>query len=124
MKGRTIVILLLAALVFFGIAYYTLGSPQRISSLEAKQLIRERKIDVILDVRTKMEYNLGHYPEALHIPTASLADAVETLIPDKKTRILIYCNTGQRARYATDLLRAKGYRNVVYIAGSHVTLLQ
>lgn len=111
-------------IVFVYLAYYALSSPHKVSSDEAKQLLRDRKIDVVLDVRTKIEYNLGHYPQALHIPTTALADSVETMIPDKKTQILVYCNTGQRARYATDVLRAKGYKNVVYIAGSHLTLMR
>ena len=106
------------------LAYYTFSSPYKVSSEEAKRLIRDRKVDVVLDVRTKLEYNLGHYPEALHIPTANLQDQAETLIPDKSTRILVYCNTGQRARYATDLLRAKGYKDVKYIAGTYTTLLR
>ncbi len=122
MKRLSIFLLILAVLVIVGIVYYTFYSPYLVSAEEAKKLIRDKKIDVVVDVRTKIEYNLGHYPEALHIPTASLQDQVETLIPDKKTRILIYCNTGQRARYATDLLRAKGYKNVQYITGSYLGL--
>ena len=121
MKRVSTVLLILAVLVVGSILYYTFYSPYLVSAEEAKKLIRNGKVDVVLDVRSKMEYNLGHYPQALHIPTQNL-DQVETLIPDKKTRILIYCNTGQRARYATDLLRAKGYKHVVYIAGSHLGL--
>lgn len=119
MKLGIILVLLAIVLLFAYIAYYTFSSPYKVTAEEAKN----KRIDVVLDVRTNMEYNLGHYPEALHIPTATLAESVETLIPDKKTRILIYCNTGQRARYATDLLRQMGYTNVEYIAGSYLTLL-
>jgi phage shock protein E len=106
------------------VLYYTFSSPYKVSANEAKKLIQERKIDVVLDVRSKLEYNLGHYPEALHIPTPLLSDQVETLLPNKETSILVYCNTGQRSRYATDLLRAKGYKNVRYITGPFWTLLR
>ena len=114
----------LIALVFTMVLYYTYKSPYLVTSEEAKKLIQERKVDVVLDVRTKIEYNLGHYPESVHIPTAQLADSVESLIPDKNTRILVYCNTGQRSRYATDLLRAKGYKHVNYISGPYWSLLR
>lgn len=123
MKWRLLLVGILVLGVGF-LLYYTFSSPYKVNSEEAKRLIRDRKVDVVLDVRTKLEYNLGHYPEALHIPTATLHEQVETLIPDKSARILIYCNTGQRARYATDLLRAKGYKDVKYIAGSYTTLLR
>jgi rhodanese-related sulfurtransferase len=124
MKVKLLLLLLVIALVFTIVLYYTYKSPYLVSSDEAKKMIQENKVDIVLDVRTKMEYNLGHYPEALHIPTTILSDQVETLIPDKKARILIYCNTGQRSRYATDLLRAKGYKNVKYITGPYWSLLR
>lgn len=120
---RTTVLLALVAVIGI-VLYYTFRSPYLISSNEAKKLLQQRKIDVVLDVRTKLEYNLGHYPEAIHIPTVDLTKRIEQEIPKKDTSILIYCNTGQRSRYATDLLRAKGYKNVRYIAGPYWTLLR
>jgi phage shock protein E len=124
MKVLSKIILIVSAFVLGGIVYYTFYSPYLISAEQAKKMIQERKFDVVLDVRTKMEYNLGHYPEALHIPTQDVQEQVETLIPNKNIRILIYCNTGQRARYATDILKAKGYKHVNYIAGSYTGLLR
>jgi rhodanese-related sulfurtransferase len=43
--------------------------------------------------------------------------------PNKQTRILAYCNTGHRARMATDKLQALGYRNAVYISSGYTSLL-
>lgn len=123
MKLKILLIIALIAEVVFTVYLYTVKSPYLVTSDEAKKLLRDQKVDVVLDVRTKMEYNLGHYPKALHIPTGNLNNFVETAIPNKDARILIYCNTGQRARYATDLLRSKGYKNVNYIAGSYLTLM-
>ena len=121
--SRTTLLLALAAVIGI-VLYYTFRSPYLVSAQEAKKLIQERKIDVVLDVRSKLEYNLGHYPEAVHIPTPELSQRIEQEIPKKDTSILIYCNTGQRSRYATDLLRAKGYKNVRYITGPYWTLLR
>lgn len=112
--------LLILTIVFFivaALAYYAYASPLKISSEEAKQRIFDRKIDVVLDVRTNLEYNLGHYPEALHIPVADLDQKIEKQVPNKETRILVYCNTGQRSRNAAEFLHAKGYKNVRYIVG-------
>ncbi len=103
---------------------YTFWSPLWISADEAKKGIAEGKFPVVLDVRTDMEYKLGHYPEAVHIPTARLADEVETRIPRKTSGVLVYCNTGQRSRYAADLLKKKGYKDVRYISGPYWSLLR
>lgn len=121
---------LVSILAFFALAaiamvvYYTFWSPLWISAEEAKKGLAEGKFQRVLDVRTDLEYNLGHYPEAVHIPTAKLATEVEQKLPNKQVSILVYCNTGQRSRYAADLLKAKGYANVRYISGTYTTLMR
>jgi rhodanese-related sulfurtransferase len=125
MKSKLVSILAFASVLALAmVAYYTFNSPLVISAEEAKKGIAEGKFPIVLDVRTDMEYNLGHYPEAIHIPTANLANEVETKLPNKKTPVLIYCNTGQRSRYAADLLKKKGYESVRYITGPYWSLLR
>ena len=86
-------------------------------------LLREKKIDLILDVRTDSERSLlGYYPGSVHIQSADLEKRMEVDYPDKSIRILAYCNSGQRARAAIDKLHALGYTNAVYIVGMHTTL--
>jgi phage shock protein E len=118
-------ILTFAAVVALAmVVYYTWRSPLYISASDAKKGIAEGKFPIVLDVRTDLEYNLGHYPESVHIPTAKLAEEVETKLPDKTKSVLIYCNTGQRSRYAADLLKKKGYEEVRYITGPYWSLLR
>lgn len=123
MKFLTILALVAAAAVAM-VVYYTYNSPLLISAEDAKKALANRQFSTVLDVRTDTEYNLGHYPEAVHIPTAKLASEVEERLPNKQTGILIYCNTGQRSRYAADMLKAKGYTNVRYISGPYWSLLR
>ena len=47
--------------------FYLLSNPE-ISSDKAKKMIREGKIDYIIDVRTLEEWNEGHHPDAVHLP--------------------------------------------------------
>lgn len=125
MKSKLVSILAFAAVLALAmVVYYTYFSPLYISAEEAKKGIAEGKFPIILDVRTNLEYNLGHYPEAIHIPTMKLADEVETRLPDKTKPILVYCNTGQRSRYAADMLKKKGYESVRYITGPYWSLLR
>jgi len=124
MKLQNTLVLFAALGVIAFVIYYTFSSPYKVTSEKAKRLLSEGKIDVVLDVRTKMEYDVGHYPEALNIPTAVLSEQVETMIPEKETSILVYCNTGQRSRWATDVLKKKGYKNVLYITGPYWSLLR
>lgn len=76
----------------------------------------------MLDVRTDAEVALtGAHPGSKHIPSGELDRRVDEL-PNKNARILVYCNTGQRARAAAEKLQRFGYPNVRYIAGPHTTL--
>lgn len=103
---------------------YAVTSPYRIDAAEARKRLSTGQFDVVLDVRTVAERELiGSYPGSVHIPAAELEKEFPPKFPNKEVRVLVYCNTGQRARRATEKLHALGYPNVVYIAGSHLTLL-
>ena len=100
--------------------YYTYTGSQLISSNHAKKLLSAGNVQVV-DVRTKMEYNLGHYPGAIHIPVSSMNEkSVENL--SKSKVIIVYCNTGQRARHASEILKNFGFPRVYYIAESYKTI--
>jgi rhodanese-related sulfurtransferase len=118
------VIVILVLGILFGYAYYyAVSSPYLISSKDAKQRILSGDFDVILDVRTDLERNtLGFFPGSVHIQSADLEKKMPALYPDKNTRILAYCNTGQRARAATEKLHKLGYNNALYIATQYTTL--
>lgn len=112
------------AIAIVSAVLYALTSPYLISATEAKQRIQRKEIDVVLDVRTVVERKtLGFYPGSVHVPAANMTTELPARYPDRNTRILIYCNTGQRARAATEKARALGYTNVRYIATSHRSLM-
>lgn len=60
----------------------------------------------ILDVREPREFEAGHVPGAILIPLGQLRVRWEE-IPTNKP-LAVYCAVGQRAYYATRILRAKG----------------
>jgi rhodanese-related sulfurtransferase len=100
---------------------YTLLGQNLISASEARRLIKEGKIKKVIDVRTITEWRAGHYPKALHIPVDKINEKTTTELPKKG--LLVYCNTGQRARLAAEKLEELGFQNVYYIAGPYTTLL-
>jgi phage shock protein E len=112
-------------LVVYFIYNYTFNSPYLVSSNVAKILLRTQKVDIILDVRTNIErQTLGYYPNSINIDSNQLTKLFSGMYPNKKSLILVYCNTGQRARRATDILHKLGYNNTIYIASSHLTLIE
>ena len=125
MTRVSILLSIMALVALLAVLYwYAVSSPYLITAEEARQRLKGGQFDAVLDVRTETERNtLGFYPHSLHIPGADLEREIPLLYADKKTRFLLYCNTGQRARAATEKLVAMGYPNVRYIAGSYKGLL-
>ena len=112
------------ALVIYFLYQYAVDSPLRISSKDAKTRIQNNQVDLILDVRTDFERStLGFYPGSVHIQSADLEQQMSKKFPDKKIRIVAYCNSGQRARAATEKLHKLGYTNARYIATTYRSLL-
>jgi rhodanese-related sulfurtransferase len=86
------------------------GSPSRPSHAPS---YRGKPVDVVIDVRSKLEFWLGHLEGATCIPVAALAARLPLRVdirPD--TRILVYCASGARSAAAATQLRALGYRHV------------
>lgn len=71
---------------------------------------------VLLDVRTKEEYNDYHIEGSINIPLDNL-DIVHEKITDKNTTIFIYCLSGARSANAANHLVSQGYNNIKDIGG-------
>jgi phage shock protein E len=99
---------------------YTITGENLVSSGEAKKMIRNGKIKKVIDVRTSMEYRLGHYKGAIHLPAGKMNKQTTSKLP--KRGLLVYCNTGQRARIAAERLIQLGFKDVYYIAGHYSSL--
>lgn len=118
------VAIIMLVITLINLHRYANESPYKISSTTAKQLLNANKFAGVLDVRTAAEREvLGYLPGSFHVPASDLDVIVPQMIPDKNSHILVYCNTGQRARRATEKLQGLGYKNSVYIAGSYKELL-
>lgn len=73
---------------------------------------------LILDVREVSEFEGGHVEGAVNIPLPKLRDRVDELPKDRE--IWVYCQVGQRAYYATRILRLNGF-NAKNITGGFKT---
>lgn len=72
---------------------------------------------VLLDIRTRAEYEAGHIEGAVWLPRGILEFAIENLVADPETEIVVYCLKGCRGSLAVLALEAMGYRRVSDLAG-------
>ena len=89
---------------------------KRISQEKAKEMIDTLDNYIILDVRTKEEFELGHIKGAVNIPNEDIGD--EDILDVKlDTYILVYCRSGHRSLNASAKLGLLGYENVYEFGG-------
>ena len=89
----------------------------QISTAEAVTMMQTEEDYIILDVRTQVEYNAGHIPDAICIPNESIGTDEIPQLPDKKQLILVYCRSGRRSKEASQKLADLGYTNIVEFGG-------
>lgn len=80
----------------------------------AGRTFRGRPVDHVIDVRSKLEFWLGHLDGAVCIPVGRMGPALAAH-PEiaKDSRILVYCASGARSAMAAAELKALGFRHVV-----------
>lgn len=77
---------------------------------KAKNLLKEQAI--LIDVRTKQEYEEGHIEGAISLPRETIELTIEKEISDKEATIILYCQSGNRSKKVAQILINKGYQNV------------
>ena len=90
---------------------------RRISGEEAKQMMQNTDKYILLDVRTKEEYEIEHIEGTLLIPDYEIGSLAATELPDKNALILIYCRSGRRGANVAHELIKMGYTNVYDFGG-------
>ena len=110
-----IFIIILFALVVF---ITNIGSNEKsaintpkISSVS--DIVKDENI-VLIDVRTKEEYDSGHIPRSINIPYTEIENEIDY---DKDKPIAVYCRTGKRSKEAALTLEKMGYTKIYDIGG-------
>ena len=77
---------------------------------------RKNKNAVLLDVRTKEEFNYDNIKGSVNIPVQTLEQARKQIV-DKNTPIYVYCHSGIRSARAVQALKDMGFNEVTNIGG-------
>lgn len=88
-----------------------------ISYKTARQMINKNPKTILLDVRSKQEYEEGHLPSSTFLCLYDLKEQAQNMFPDKTQSIITYCTSGNRSKEAQKILEAMGYENVYNIKG-------
>ena len=88
----------------------------KISAEEAYEMMASQEV-VVVDVRTRDEYDGGHIENAVLVPNESIGSEMPETLPDKDATLLIYCRSGRRSKDAAEKLLSLGYQRVYDFGG-------
>ena len=90
----------------------TKASVQSITCAKMRNMLDEEKDVVLIDVRTKAEYDEQHLSKAINIPNENIKDIKNYEEITKDTKIIVYCKSGSRSSNSANELVNMGYKNV------------
>lgn len=108
-------------IIFFIVVFYPKLSVKlnknvkNVSGDEAEKLIKENKDIVILDVRTKNEYNSGHINGAKLMPVSEISSRIGELEKYKDKPILVHCASGGRSPKAVKVLLKNNFTPIYHM---------
>ena len=97
-----------------------IGTPaayHKISPKEAKEWMDSGKDAVLIDVRSKEEYEQERIAGSILMPDYEIEAQAPAKIPDKDTRIIVYCLSGVRSQRVAKQLVSLHYTNVYDMGG-------
>jgi rhodanese-related sulfurtransferase len=72
---------------------------------------------LLVDVREDREWAAGHAAGAVHLGKGIIERDIEAKVPDKNTRLVLYCGGGFRSALAADNLQKMGYTDAISLDG-------
>jgi molybdopterin/thiamine biosynthesis adenylyltransferase/rhodanese-related sulfurtransferase len=73
----------------------------------------------VIDVRDPDEYRDGHIEPATNISRGFLEFRIGSAVPDPKSTVVLYCQSGMRSVLAAKALKDLGYWNVINLQGGY-----
>ena len=93
---------------------------KRVREIDIEEYKRLREIGEagqLVDIREDTEWQAAHAAGAIHLSKGVIERDIESTIPDKNARLVLYCGGGFRSALATDNLQKMGYTNVISMDG-------
>jgi rhodanese-related sulfurtransferase len=86
--------------------------------ISVQELAMPKNNAIILDSRELKEYETSHLKNAIHVGYDHFKiDSVYKKVPNKDTKIVVYCSVGIRSESIADSLKKAGYKHVENLYG-------
>ena len=75
---------------------------------------------ILLDVRTREEFNSGRIKNSINIPHDLLLSDISLVADYKSEKVVVYCRSGKRAKLVLDRLSDEGFRTLIDVDGDMI----
>jgi rhodanese-related sulfurtransferase len=97
--------------IYAGPDYEKRIETRKLTPTQLDGLIKKDSSDItVVDVRDPQEFNAGHIPGAINIPSEVFA--AKSGVLDKGKKIVVYCNSGGRSYNSYRKLMKLGYKHI------------
>jgi rhodanese-related sulfurtransferase len=97
---------------------------KEISIGEYLRMLAEGSAGQLVDVREDDEWNAAHAQRAIHLGKGVIERDIETTVPDKNAKLVLYCGGGFRSALAADNIQKMGYTQVLSLDGGWRAILE
>src|SRR6478735_9909478 len=81
----------------------------------------QQKDTIVIDIRNHYEYEVGHFENAIEIPSDTFREqlpmAVDMMKGNEEKNIIMYCTGGIRCEKASAFMLHSGFKNVFHLEG-------
>jgi len=109
-------------ILFMSMASYSVAQNSDVNTIkniepnELKSVLDNNNVQ-LLDVRTPNEYNSGHIKGSVNINYYDQDFSKQVLSLDKNKPIYVYCRSGVRSKYSSDILKKLGFKTIYNLKG-------
>ncbi|MEA3425247.1 MAG: rhodanese-related sulfurtransferase [Bacteroidota bacterium] len=91
-----------------------------VNAVQMNELLQDPDT-IVIDMRNHYEYEVGHFENALEIPSDTFREqlpmAVDMMKGNEEKNIIMYCTGGIRCEKASAYMLHKGFQNVFHLEG-------
>lgn len=91
-----------------------------VNAAQMNELLKDKET-VVIDMRNHYEYEVGHFENAIEIPSDTFREqlpmAVEMMQDSRDKNIIMYCTGGIRCEKASAYMLHAGFKNVFHLEG-------
>lgn len=112
MRVLSTIIIVIAVLILWDLAWWFGFGVSPLSPWTLKMMVNQGDAPIILDVRSRAEFESFHIPGAVNVPYPATLNELAAACPDPTDPIVVVCMSGHRSPPVVRQLQEGGYTNV------------